>query len=331
MSAGEIASPLRGILKRQRNARVVLGEVTGFDLDARQVLLERMAGDAEPTAIAYDTLVVAAGASHNYFGHDEWQPLAPGLKTVEDALEIRRRVLAAFEAAELEPDPDRRRTLLTFVVVGAGPTGVELAGQIAEIANDTLRHDFRRINPRENRILLIEALDRVLVAFPERLSARAARSLERLGVTPLVDHSVVEVDDESVTVQAGAGEPERIAAGTVVWTAGVRASSLGKALAEETGASIDRAGRVAVGPDLTLPGHPEVFALGDMVRVHDADGRPVPLPGVARPPCSRATTSPGRSARGWTGSRSGTFATSTRATSRPSAGCEALPTSRACA
>ena len=281
LSAGEIASPLRGILKRQRNARVVLGEVTGFDLDARQVLLERVAGDAEPTAIAYDTLVVAAGASHNYFGHDEWQPLAPGLKTVEDALEIRRRVLAAFEAAELETDPDRRRTLLTFVVVGAGPTGVELAGQIAEIANDTLRHDFRRINPRENRILLIEALDRVLVAFPERLSARAARSLERLGVTPLVDHAVVEVDDESVTVRAGAGEPERIAAATVVWTAGVRASSLGKALAEETGASIDRAGRVAVGPDLTLPGHPEVFALGDMVRVHDADGRPVPLPGVA--------------------------------------------------
>jgi NADH dehydrogenase len=270
LSAGEIASPLRGILKRQRNARVVLGEVTGFDLEQRRVLL------AGPSAIGYDTLVVAAGAGHAYFGHDEWRPLAPGLKTLEDATAIRARILSAFEAAELEPDPDARGEWLTFAVVGSGPTGVELAGQIAEIARDTLRRDFRTIDPRAARILLVEAADRVLTGFPERLSARAERALERIGVTPVLDTAVVDIDERGVTVEGPGGKRERIPTRTAIWAAGVRASGLARTLGEATGARVDRAGRVTVGPDLTLPGHPEVFALGDMVRVGD-----LALPGVA--------------------------------------------------
>jgi len=275
LSAGEIATPLRGILKRQRNARVVLGEVSGFDLERRRVLLD---GD-EP--LAYDTLVVAAGAGHAYFGHHEWRPIAPSLKTLEDAMEIRARILAAFEAAELEPDPERRRAWLTFVVVGSGPTGVELAGQIAEIARDTLRRDFCAIDPGDARVVLAEAAGRVLTDFPERLSASAARGLERLGVTPVVDRTVVDLDDESVTLEAPGGGRERIVARTALWAAGVRASGLAGMLGEATGASVDRAGRVAVGPDLTLPGRPEVLAIGDMARVHDADGRVREIPGVA--------------------------------------------------
>ena len=281
VSAGEIASPLRGMLKRQRNARVVLGAVAGFDLEGRRVLLERLANGEEGAAIDYDTLVVAAGATHAYFGHDEWRSLAPGLKSLEDAMEIRRRILAAFEAAELEPEPERRRAWLTFVVVGGGPTGVEMAGQIAEIAHDTLRRDFRRIDPAEATILLVEAGDRLLGTFPERLSASAARALERLGVTPVLDRAVVGLDAESVTTRGTDGEPERIAARTVVWAAGVRASPLAEALGAATGSPVDGAGRVAVNPDLTLPGHPEVFALGDMVRVLDPEGQALPLPGVA--------------------------------------------------
>jgi NADH dehydrogenase len=270
LSAGEIASPLRGILKRQRNARVVLGEVSGFDLEQRRVLL---GGGSE---IGYDTLVVAAGAGHAYFGHDEWRPLAPGLKTLEDATAIRARILSAFEAAELEPDPEERRALLTFVVVGSGPTGVELAGQIAEIARDTLRRDFRTIDARAARILLVEAADRVLTGFPERLSARAAHALERIGVTPVLDSAVVDIDERSVTVEAAGGKRERLPARTAIWAAGVRASGLAGMLGDATDAPVDRAGRVTVGPGLTLPGHPEVFALGDMVRVGD-----LALPGVA--------------------------------------------------
>jgi NADH:ubiquinone reductase (H+-translocating) len=281
LSAGEIASPLRGILKRQRNARVVLAEVCGFDLEQRRVLLRRRGGANEAGAIAYDTLVVAAGASHAYFGHDDWQPLAPGLKTLEDATAIRARILAAFEAAEVESDQDRKQALLTFTVVGGGPTGVEMAGQIAEIARDTLRRDFRNIDPRAARILLVEAADRVLTGFPERLSARAARALERLGVTPLLDRSVVDLDSGSITVQGRDGELERIPAHTAIWAAGVRASGLARMLGEATGARVDGDGRVTVGPDLTLRGHADVFALGDMVRVHDANGHVQPLPGVA--------------------------------------------------
>jgi NADH:ubiquinone reductase (H+-translocating) len=281
LSPGEIASPLRAMFKRQRNVRVVMGEVAGFDLERRHVLLGRTANGEGRAPLAYDTLVVAAGATHAYFGHDEWRHDAPGLKTLEDAIEIRRRILAAFEAAELEDDPDRRAAWLTFVVVGAGPTGVEMAGQIAEIARDTLAHDFRSIDPRGARILLLEGADRVLGTFPGKLSARAARALERLGVTLMVEHLVVGVGPEAVEVRGANGEHERISARTVVWAAGVRASRLATALGEATGAPVDAAGRVTVAPDLTLPGHPEVIALGDMVRVQDRDGGVQDLPGVA--------------------------------------------------
>jgi NADH:ubiquinone reductase (H+-translocating) len=274
LTAGEIASPLRGILKRQANARVVLGEVLGFDLERRRVLLE-------DSTIDYDTLVVAAGGENAYFGHGEWRTLAPGLKTVEDALAIRARILGAFEAAELEPDPERRSAWLTFVVVGGGPTGVELAGQIAEIARDTLRRDFRNIDPGSARIALVEAAPRVLSDFPERLSARAAAALERLGVTPTLDRIVVDVDPHALTVEAPGGARERIMTRTAVWAAGVRAVGLAGQLAEASGGTVDRAGRVAVGPDLTVPGHREVFAIGDMARVLDAEGRELALPRVA--------------------------------------------------
>jgi NADH dehydrogenase len=277
LSSGEIASPLRGLLKDQRNARVVLGEVRGFDLERRRVLL---AGNECP-AIDYDTLVVAAGAGHAYFGHDEWRRSAPGLKSLEDALEIRRRIFGAFEAAELERDPARRRAWLTFVVVGGGPTGVELAGQVAEIANDTLRRDFRDIDPRSARVLLVEAEDRLLGAFHEQSSARAARALERLGVDPVLDRAVVGVTPDAVTLQRGDRGLERIPARTVVWAAGVRASGLAAALARAGGVETDRAGRVPVTSGLTLPGHPEVLALGDMASVHDDAGHPLGLPGVA--------------------------------------------------
>src|SRR5918999_1292674 len=280
LSAGEIASPLRGILKRQRNARVVLGEVCGFDLEQRRVLLRRGDSGADD-AIAYDTLVVATGAGHAYFGHDDWRPMAPGLKTLEDATAIRARILGAFEAAEIEPDPERKHALLTFAVVGGGPTGVEMAGQIAEIARDTLRSDFRNIDPRAARILHVEAADKVLTGFPGRLSARAARALERLGVTPLLDRSVVDIDSRSITVQDPDGRLERISAQTTIWAAGVRASGLAGMLGEATGVPVAPAGRVTVESDLTLRCHPEVFALGDMVRVEDTDGQVAPLPGVA--------------------------------------------------
>jgi NADH:ubiquinone reductase (H+-translocating) len=281
LSASEIASPLRGIFKRDRNVRVLLGEVTGFDLSERRVLIDRLPNGGGARAFPYDSLIVATGSSYSYFGHEDWRPFASDVKSLESALEVRRRILSAFEAAEVEPDPELRSAWLTFVVVGAGPTGVELAGQIAEIALDTLRGDFRTIDTRAARIVLVEMAERVLPLFPPRLSERAARALERLGVTALVGGQVVGIDDESVTIAAGAGESERLPARTVVWAAGVVASELGAALAAESGAELDRAGRVAVGPDLTLHGHPEVIALGDMVQVHDAEGRPVPLPGLA--------------------------------------------------
>jgi NADH:ubiquinone reductase (H+-translocating) len=281
LAPSEIASPLRGIFKRDENVRVLLGEVTGFDLPRRRVLVDRLPNGGESRAIPYDQLIVAGGSSYSYFGHDEWRSAAPDVKALESALEVRRRILTAFEAAEVEPDPDRRSAWLTFVVVGAGPTGVELAGQIAEIARDTLRRDFRTIDTRAARIVLVEMAARVLPLFPIRLSTRAARALEGLGVTPLLGRKVVMIDEESVTISAGNEESERLPARTVVWAAGVVASELAAALAAESGAELDRAGRVAVGPDLTLPGHPEVMALGDMVQVHDAEGRPVPLPGLA--------------------------------------------------
>jgi NADH dehydrogenase len=281
LSPGEIAYPLRAVFKRHRNVRVLLAEVAGFDLDGRRLLLRPSEGVPAPDSIPYDTLIVSGGSHYSYFGHDDWREHAAEVKSLESALVVRSRLLAAFEAAEGEPDLARRAAWLTFVVVGAGPTGVEMAGQIGELARDTLAGDYRTIDPRKARILLVEASDRVLTTFPPSLSAKAARSLEKLGVTPLLGRTVVGVDPEGVTVADGDGSRERIASRTVVWAAGVEASELAAQLAEPTGAELDRAGRIAVEPDLTLPGHPEVFALGDMVRVRGADGSVAVLPGVA--------------------------------------------------
>jgi NADH:ubiquinone reductase (H+-translocating) len=281
LSAGEVAYPLRAVFKRHRNVRVLMAEVTGFDLDAREVRLRPAVGTAGPFTLEYDTLIVAGGSRYSYFGHPEWATRAPEVKSLESALEVRGRILSAFEAAEIESDTEARRAWLTFVVVGAGPTGVEMAGQIAEISRDTLPGDFRAIDPREGRVLLVEAADRVLTSFPASLSAKAARSLSRLGVTPLVGRTVVDIDEEAVTIEASGGARERVPARTVIWAAGVTASEMAATLAGLTGAELDRAGRVAVEPDLSLPGRPEVFAVGDMVRVRGADGEPVVFPGVA--------------------------------------------------
>jgi NADH dehydrogenase len=272
LSPGEIASPLRAVLSRQRNAEVLLAEVVDFDVSGRQVILK-------DGAVPYDDLIVAAGATDYYFGHDEWAPLAPGLKTVEDATEIRGRVLEAFERAEREPDAARRQAWLTFVIVGGGATGVELAGALGEIANDTLRHDFRHIDPSESRILLVEGEDRVLPSFPADLSRKAARQLEDLKVTLRLSARVTAIDSESVTIQNHSRDSERLPARTVLWAAGVRASSLGQKLAERTGAPLDRAGRVMVAPDLSLSGHAEIHVIGDLAGFTHQGGKP--LPGVA--------------------------------------------------
>jgi NADH:ubiquinone reductase (H+-translocating) len=281
LSPGEVAYPLRAVFKRNRNVRVLLAEVDRFDLDRREVSLRRVGDLPAPEPVPYDTLIVAGGSHYSYFGHDEWSAHAAEVKSLESALTVRSRILAAFEAAELERDPERRAEWLTFAVVGAGPTGVEMAGQIAELARDTLRRDFRSADPRSGRILLLEVADRVLTGFPPSLSAKAERSLRRVGVTPMLDSTVVDVGETGVTVAHADGATRHIPARTVVWAAGVTASSLASALAELTGAEQDRAGRVTVGADLTLPGHPEVFALGDMVRVRGRDGSTLTLPGVA--------------------------------------------------
>jgi NADH:ubiquinone reductase (H+-translocating) len=280
LSPGEIAAPLRWIFRRDANVRVMLASVAGFDLDAREVVLEPAVDDTGPERVPYDTLIVAGGSAYSYFGHDDWRSVAPEVKSLESALDVRRRILEAFEAAELEPDPEKRAAWLTFVVVGAGPTGVEIAGQIAELARDTLPRDFQSVDPRHGQVLLVETADRVLTAFPPKLSSRAQRALERTGVTPLLGHTVVEVDSDGVTVEGSDGS-RRVPARTAIWAAGVQASVLATALAEATGAELDRTGRVTVQPDLTLPGHPEVLALGDMVRVADASGAGIELPGVA--------------------------------------------------
>jgi NADH dehydrogenase len=271
LSPGEIASPLRVVLRAHQNTEVLLGEVVDLDAQGRRVILR----DGEA---AYDNLIVATGATHHYFGNDQWAPLAPGLKTVEDATEIRSRVLDAFERAEREPDLDKRRAWLTFVIVGGGPTGVELAGALGEIANDTLRHDFRRINPAEAQILLIEGEDRVLPLFPPDLSAKAEKQLIGLSVRSLTGAKVTDIDTGGVIVNSG-GQEHRIAARTVLWAAGVRASRLGKVLAERAGAPLDRAGRVVVEPDLSLPGHPEIHVIGDLANFSHQGGQP--LPGLA--------------------------------------------------
>ncbi len=273
LSPGEIASPLRAVLSRQRNTEVLLAEVVDFDVAGRRVIFK-------DGVVAYDDLIVATGATHYYFGHDEWAPLAPGLKTIEDATEIRGRVLEAFERAEREPDPERRRAWLTFVIAGGGATGVELAGALGEIANDTLRHDFRHINPAESRILLVEGEDRVLPSFPTDLSRKAARQLEDLKVTLRLSARVTAIDGEGVAIQNGSeSSRERVPARTVLWAAGVRASGLGQKLAERTGVGLDRAGRVVVEPDLSLPGHAEIHVIGDLASFTHQGGKP--LPGVA--------------------------------------------------
>jgi len=280
LSPAEVAYPLRHVFRRNGNVKIVLAEVSDVLLDARKVMLRPVAGERAPAFVAYDTLIVAAGSRYSYFGHDRWQHDAENPKTLEGALSIRRRILEAFEAAELEPDAQQRASWLAFVIVGAGPTGVEMAGQIAEIARD-LRADFRSVDSSSARILLIEAGDRVLAAFPPSLSAKTLRSLSRLGVTTMLDRTVAGLDDRSVTLARANGPSERIAARTVIWAAGVVASDLAGVLAERAELSVDRAGRVEVLEDLSLPGHPEVLVIGDMIRVRWPDGTSTALPGLA--------------------------------------------------
>jgi NADH dehydrogenase len=280
LSPSEICYPLRTIFRGRRNVEVVLAEATGFDLRSRRVELRPAAkGVPAPAAPEYDSLIVAGGSAYSYFGHDDWHPHAPELKSLEGALDIRSRILTALEAAEWEPDAERRRAWLTFVVVGAGPTGVEMAGQIAEIAHDSVR-DFRRADLSDARVLLVEGADRVLTAFPPSLSASAARALSKLGVTPLLEHMVTDITRDAVTTKSPTGEQNRYAARTVVWAAGVAPSGLARALAEAGGAELDRAGRLIVEQDLTLPGHPDVYALGDMVAVRHGEEVQT-LPGLA--------------------------------------------------
>ncbi len=274
LSPGEIAQPLRSIFRRQRNTRVLLGEAVGLDLERREVELS----DGAP--IPYDTLIVATGAHHSYFGHDEWAPYAQGLKTIDDAIAMRRRILIGFEAAEREADPELRRAWMTFVIVGGGPTGVELAGALGEIANDTLRSDFRSIRSQDARIELVEALDRILPTYPPDRSASARRQLQRLGVTVRTGTRVIGIDDRSVHVDTGSGGQEEIRTRTVLWAAGVLAASFGRKVAGATGAETDRSGRIRVLPDLTVPGHPEIFVIGDAAIQPWKRDRPVP--GVAQ-------------------------------------------------
>ena len=261
LSSVEVALPLRRALRRDKDTHVVLGEVTGFDLEQRLVHVTNLPTGGE-TDLPYDVLAVAVGSRYSYFGHDEWAEFAPELKTLDGALDLRDRILLAFESAELEQDEAARQAWLTFAVVGAGPTGVEMAGQIAELARDVLPEEYRRVDTRRARVLLVEAGDRVLPAFSERLSASAKRQLESLGVTPLLQSLVVDIGADSLEVERRDGSRERIPARTKVWAAGVAASPLAAMLGET-----DRAGRVVVEPDLTLPGRPEVFAFGDMVSV----------------------------------------------------------------
>ncbi|MCV2488357.1 NAD(P)/FAD-dependent oxidoreductase [Geodermatophilus sp. YIM 151500] len=272
LSEGEIAPPTREVLRRQRNARVVLGEVTGIDLTARTVTSTVL---GRTTVHPYDELVVAAGAGQSYFGNDRFAEFAPGMKSVDDALELRGRIFGAFELAELADDPAEIDRLLTFVVVGAGPTGVEMAGQIAELAHRTLRHDFRRIDPTTARVVLLDAAPVVLPAFGEKLGDGARRHLNKIGVEVQLGAMVTDVDADGIEIKDGDGQVRRINAATKVWAAGVQASPLGRLLGEQTGAEVDRAGRIAVQPDLTLPGHPEVHVVGDMAKLDE-------LPGVAQ-------------------------------------------------
>jgi NADH dehydrogenase len=272
LSEGEIAPATREILRRQENARVVLGEVTDIDLAARTVTSHVL---GRTTVHSYDELIVAAGAGQSYFGNDRFAEFAPGMKSIDDALELRGRIFGAFELAELADDQAEVDRLMTFVVVGAGPTGVEMAGQIAELAHRTLRKDFRRIDPTTARIILLDAAPKVLPSFGERLGGRARRQLNEMGVEVQLGAMVTDVDADGIEVKDADGHVRRITAATKIWAAGVQASPLGRMLGEQSGAEVDRAGRISVQPDLTLPGHPEVHVVGDMMSLDK-------LPGVAQ-------------------------------------------------
>jgi NADH dehydrogenase len=276
---GLIAPALRSVTRKQANARVVLAEVQQLDLDGRVV--HALAPDGRKLTLPYDTLVVAAGCTDAYFGHDDWSTWAPGLKTLEDARHLRSHILGAFEMAELASDPAERAAYLTFAVIGAGPTGVEMVGQVAELAHEALPREYRSVATTEAKILLIEAGPEVLAAFAPKLQRYTRRRLQRMGVDVLLNTTARAMDQSSVTVKGPDGD-QRIPARTKVWAAGVRASPLAAMLAEATGASTDRAGRVAVRPDCSLPGQPEVFAIGDMIRLND-------LPGVAQPAIQEGT------------------------------------------
>ena len=273
LSAGDISSPLRAVLSGNKNTTVLMGEVADVDPKQQKVILSNQ-------EINYDTLIVATGVSHHYFGKDEWAPKAPGLKTVEDALEMRRRIFLAFEAAEKETDLEKRRAWLTFVIVGGGPTGVELAGALAELAHNTLKQDFRNIDTSETKILLLEGLDRVLPPYPPELSVKANASLERLGVTVQTSTLVTNIEDNRVTIRRG-DRIEQIPAQTILWAAGMKASGMGEVVSHATAAQLDRAGRVIVQPDLSVPGYPNIFVIGDLANFPHQyeDGKP--LPGVA--------------------------------------------------
>jgi NADH dehydrogenase len=271
LSPGEIASPLRYVLNKQKNTRVLLGEVVDIDIDRRELILK------DESRLPYDTVIFATGSTHSYFGHPEWEALAPGLKSIENATEIRSRILIAFELAEKEPDRGARREQLTFVIVGGGPTGVELAGAIAEISRDTLKKDFRHIDPADATIFLVEGESRLLPAFPPKLSAAAEKALNKLGVETRVGARVIGIDQHGVTVKSGETST-RIAAATVLWAAGVQASPLGRILAEHLNLPLDKAGRVSVEPDLSLKGHPEILVIGDLAAFLE-NGKQ--LPGVA--------------------------------------------------
>src|SRR5467141_3484381 len=273
LSAGEVASPLRSVLSRQKNTRVWLGTVVDIDPDSKRVFL------ADGAIVPYDSLIVAAGSQTSYFGHNEWQEWAPGMKSVEEATAIRHKILYAFEVAERISNPAQRRAWLTFVVVGAGPTGVELSGAIAEIARQTLRHDFRSIHPEEAQIILMDGAPRVLPPFPEDMANKAARTLAKLGVQVKTGLMVKDMDKEGLTIQSRDGI-QRLEARTILWAGGVTASALGKVLATRTKAETDRGGRIKVGPQLTVAGYPDIYVVGDLALSIDSNGKP--LPGVAQ-------------------------------------------------
>jgi NADH dehydrogenase len=273
LSPGEIAAPIRSVLSRQQNTRVLLGDVQDIDPASKRVLL------ADGASFAYDSLIVAAGSQSFYYGHEAWRQWAPSLKSVEEATDIRRKILYAFEVAERISDPVQRHAWLTFVIVGAGATGVELAGAIAEIARQTLRHDFRSIRPEEAQIILMDAAPRALPPFPEDLADKAVRTLTKLGVQVKTGLMVEDVDKDGLTIE-GRNGIERLEARTILWAGGVTASALGKMVATRTNAETDRGGRIKVGPQLTVPGYPDIYVVGDLALSIDSKGKP--LPGVAQ-------------------------------------------------